>query len=74
MNLKPYPEYRDSGIKWIGEIPEGWEVRKLKRFFNFEKGRNAQIYTQEYVSGNKGDFPVYSGQTGNGGFLGNIKQ
>ena len=31
MKLKPYPKYRDSGIKWIGEIPEGWEVRKLKQ-------------------------------------------
>jgi len=30
MKLKPYPEYEDSGIEWIGEIPEGWEVRKLK--------------------------------------------
>lgn len=30
MKLKPYPEYRDSGIKWIGEIPEEWGVRKLK--------------------------------------------
>ena len=29
MNLKPYPKYKDSGIEWIGEIPEGWEVRKL---------------------------------------------
>ena len=30
MKLKPYPKYKDSGIEWIGEIPEGWEVRKLK--------------------------------------------
>jgi len=30
MNLKPYPKYKDSGIQWIGEIPEGWEVHKLK--------------------------------------------
>jgi len=30
MKLKPYPEYKDSGIQWIGEIPEGWEVNKLK--------------------------------------------
>lgn len=29
MNLKPYPKYKDSGIKWLGEIPEEWEVRKL---------------------------------------------
>ena len=25
-----YDKYKDSGIAWIGEIPEHWEVRKLK--------------------------------------------
>jgi type I restriction enzyme S subunit len=30
--LKPYPKYKDSGIQWIGEIPEGWEVRKISSF------------------------------------------
>ena len=29
--LKPFPKYKDSGIQWIGAIPEGWEVRKLKQ-------------------------------------------
>ena len=30
MAIKTYPKYKDSGIKWIGEIPEHWEVKKLK--------------------------------------------
>ncbi|MBI4377669.1 MAG: restriction endonuclease subunit S [Nitrospinae bacterium] len=30
MNLKPYPKYKDSGIEWLGEIPEGWEIEKLR--------------------------------------------
>jgi restriction endonuclease S subunit len=25
-----YPAYRDSGVEWIGEIPEHWEVKRLK--------------------------------------------
>lgn len=25
-----YSKYKDSGIEWIGEIPEHWEVRKVK--------------------------------------------
>lgn len=29
-NIKPYPAYKPSGIAWLGEIPEHWEVRKLK--------------------------------------------
>jgi len=28
--MKPYLKYKDSGIEWIGEIPEHWEVTKLK--------------------------------------------
>jgi hypothetical protein len=22
---KPYPAYKDSGVEWLGEIPEHWE-------------------------------------------------
>ena len=28
--MKPYPKYKDSGIEWLGQIPEGWEVKRLK--------------------------------------------
>ena len=28
--LKPYLKYKDSGVKWLGEIPDHWEVKKLK--------------------------------------------
>jgi type I restriction enzyme S subunit len=27
---KPYPAYKDSGVEWLGEIPEHWEVKRLK--------------------------------------------
>ena len=30
--LGPYPDYRDSGVEWLGEIPTHWEVRRLKSF------------------------------------------
>ena len=29
-NLHPYPAYKDSGIEWLGEVPEHWTVRRLK--------------------------------------------
>jgi type I restriction enzyme S subunit len=28
--MESYPEYKDSGIEWIGEIPQHWDVTKLK--------------------------------------------
>jgi len=29
-HLQPYPEYRDSGVEWLGAIPAHWEATKLK--------------------------------------------
>lgn len=31
--LKPYPEYKDSGVEWVGDVPESWETLSLKYLF-----------------------------------------
>ena len=28
----PYPAYRGSGVEWLGDIPEHWDVKRLKEF------------------------------------------
>ena len=28
---RPYARYRDSGVEWLGEVPEHWEVRPFQR-------------------------------------------
>ncbi len=28
---KPYPTYKDSGVEWLGGVPEHWEVVPLRR-------------------------------------------
>ncbi len=28
--FQKYPAYKDSGVEWLGEIPEHWEVKRLK--------------------------------------------
>lgn len=48
-----YEQYKDSGIAWIGEIPEHWELRKGKNLFKLRnsKGNNNAILlaaTQKY--------------------------
>lgn len=30
MKLHRYPKYKDSGLKWLGQVPEHWEVDRLK--------------------------------------------
>ena len=29
--LNPYPDYRGSGVEWLGDVPEHWGVRRMKR-------------------------------------------
>lgn len=29
-NIMPYPDYKDSGVPWLGGIPSHWEVKPLK--------------------------------------------
>lgn len=31
MTHRPYPTYKDSGIEWLGEIPEHWEVKRIRQ-------------------------------------------
>lgn len=33
--MKRYDSYKDSGVKWLGEIPSHWEMRKMK--FSFDE-------------------------------------
>jgi type I restriction enzyme S subunit len=36
--LNPIAPMKDSGIEWLGKVPEHWEVAPLKRFVRGEKG------------------------------------
>ncbi len=31
--LRPYPEYKDSGMPWLGKIPSHWELLRSKYIF-----------------------------------------
>lgn len=35
---KPYPKYRSSGIDWLGKIPDGWEAKRLRYYFDYHAG------------------------------------
>lgn len=36
--MKAYPKYKESGIEWLGKIPEHWEVKKFKFIVKTTKG------------------------------------
>lgn len=57
MEEKKERKMRDSGIPWIGEMPEGWEFSKIKYHCTMKSGDNT---TALDISDN-GEYPVYGG-------------
>ena len=45
-----YDKYKDSGIAWIGVIPEHWEVCKLSTLFFQHKQRNNDTQESNLLS------------------------
>lgn len=51
--MERYSEYKDSGVKWLGEIPSHWEVVPFKRMINIKNGADYK----EFETGKSG-YPV----------------
>lgn len=51
MSLPRYPEYKDSGVAWLGEVPIHWEVTSLKRSFKIIGGSTPKSDRAEYWDG-----------------------
>ncbi len=50
--MKTYEKYKNSGVEWIGDIPENWEVRRLKYIAKIytgttPKSSNPKFYKEE---------------------------
>lgn len=51
--LDPNVPMRDSGVEWIGEVPEGWSLRPFKRLAKIQNGRD-----YKEVAAADGGYPV----------------
>ena len=47
---KAYPEYKDSGIEWIGKIPIYWIIKRGKFLFNNKKEINSNFQCKNLLS------------------------
>jgi hypothetical protein len=48
MNCKPYLDYKESGVQWLGEVPEGWEALSLRRLIKYVKTGTTPSGAEEY--------------------------
>lgn len=46
--LNPNMPLKDSGVKWIGDVPEHWEIAPLKYFTHIKTGSTPPTLNQEY--------------------------
>ena len=46
--FRRYPEYKESGVEWIGEVPKYWEVKRLKYTADLNMGQSPP--SEEYNS------------------------
>lgn len=57
MSFPRYPEYKDSGVEWLGEVPGHWDMHALKRITHLKSGESI---TAESIEG-EGQYPVFGG-------------
>ncbi len=56
MKYKTYPKMKESGVEWIGEIPELWKVGQLRFFGKFISGTG---FPHEFQGEESGDYPFF---------------
>lgn len=47
MNFKEYPSYKDSGVEWLGKVPEHWQVSSIKHLSSIRTGNKDSIHVEE---------------------------
>jgi type I restriction enzyme S subunit len=57
FGFEPHTRFKDSGIEWLGEVPEGWEVKRLSYLALLKSGES--ITSEQIAEG--GEYPVYGG-------------
>jgi type I restriction enzyme S subunit len=50
-HYRPYPAYKDSGVEWLGRVPEHWKQHKLKYLARFSGGGTPSRDNLEYWGG-----------------------
>ena len=62
--LRPYPAYRESGVQWLGKVPEHWEVRRASSRLHV---RNRPIHPREISQGEIFHYSIPNVQQHGGG-------
>ena len=62
----------ETNLPWIKFAPDGWQKQPLRGLFSWNKGKDPARLDAVYCGEHPGEYPVFSGQTSNGGIFGLI--
>ncbi len=51
MSFPRYPKYKDSGVEWLGEVPEHWKLSKIKHIASITGGGTPNREIMAYWNG-----------------------
>ena len=54
MKLPAYPNYKPSGVEWLGDVPEHWEVKQMRYLATVETGDKDTVNAVD-----DGEYPFY---------------
>ncbi|WP_159123870.1 restriction endonuclease subunit S [Acinetobacter variabilis] len=54
--LNPNAPMKDSGVEWLGEVPEHWKIGRLKNLLSINNGSD---YKEFEVENSENSYPVY---------------
>jgi len=50
ITVKRYDKYKDTGVEWLGEIPEHWKINESKRYHKVIKEINSKYQCDNVLS------------------------
>jgi type I restriction enzyme S subunit len=56
MSFPRYPSYKDSGVEWLGEVPEHWEVISIKWLSPVKRGASPRPIDDPKYFDDEGEF------------------
>jgi type I restriction enzyme S subunit len=68
-HYKPYPAYKDSGVEWLGRVPDHWEQIPLKWVFDCLDGMRVPLNASQ-----RAEIPGETPYWGSGGVVGHISK
>jgi len=58
MNFPKYPAYKDSGVEWLGEIPDHWQIKALRYLTICLDGKRIPLNGEQRAD-KQGDIPYW---------------